>query len=50
MMSHAFIQAMLDNENPYFSIQLVQTRMMAGNAVQAGMDEARNEHIKDLHH
>jgi len=50
MMSHAFIQAMLDNEDPYLSIQLVQTRMMAANAVQAGMDEARNEHIKDLHH
>ena len=49
MMSHAFIQAMLDNEDPYMSIQVIQTRMMAAEAVQAGMNEARNEHIKDLH-
>src|SRR5215217_6063471 len=50
MMSHAFLQSMLDNENPYFSIQCIQTRMMAAKAVQAGMDQARDEHIKDLHH
>ena len=50
MMSHAFIQTMLDNDNPYFSVRCIQTRMMAEKAVQEGMDQARQEHVKDLHH
>ena len=48
VISHAFIQAMLD-ENPYFSIRSVQTRMMVANAAQEGMDQAVKEHAKDLH-
>src|SRR3954469_11443680 len=50
VISHSFIQTMLDNENPYYSIPCIQTRMMAGNAAQEGMEQARKEHIKDLHH
>jgi hypothetical protein len=49
VISHSFIQTMLDNENPYFSMAAIQTRMMAGNAAQEGMEQARREHIKDLH-
>jgi hypothetical protein len=48
VISHAFIQAMLD-ENPYFSVRSIQTRMMVANAAQEGMDQAVKEHAKDLH-
>ena len=40
---------MLDNENPYTSMPAIQTRMMAAQAAQEGMDQARKEHMKDLH-
>jgi hypothetical protein len=49
VISHAFIQTMLDNENPWTSMPAIQTRMMAAQAVQEGMDQARKEHMKDLH-
>ena len=49
VISHAFIQMVLDNETPYFSMHTIQTRMMAHEAVQEGMEQARQEHIKDLH-
>ena len=49
LISHAFIQMILDNETPYFSMHTIQTRMMAHEAVQEGMEQARQEHIKDIH-
>jgi hypothetical protein len=39
----------LDNDSPYFSTHTIQTRMMAAEAVQEGMEQARQEHIKDIH-
>ena len=48
VISHAFIQTMLD-EHPYFSILSVQTKIMAANAAEEGMDQARLEHVKDRH-
>jgi hypothetical protein len=49
LISHAFIQMILDNDSPYFSTHTIQTRMMAAEAVQEGMEQARQEHIKDIH-
>lgn len=49
VISHSFIQMVLDNETPYFSMHTIQTRMMAHEAVQEGMEQARQEHIKDIH-
>ena len=49
LISHAFIQMVLDGDTPYSSIHTIQTRMMAREAVQEGIEQAIQEHIKDIH-